>query len=140
FELKKEWEKARLGHTDMLKKATGAPEKVRKYLEFRVAICSARAADDAADEAIAVAKTDEAIKLLDSYLTANKTGWEVWPVAQTCARLQVTSVERKKDGDKDAEGGRLFGDAARTWGKLAKTDLAADLKLEAALQEIDLKI
>jgi hypothetical protein len=140
FEIKKEWEKARLGHAEMLKKSSGAPEKIRKYLEFRVAICSAHAADEAADEAIANAKTDEAIKLLDNYLTANKTGWEVWPVAQTCARLQITSVERKKDGDKEVEGKRLFSEAARTWSKIAKSDLAADLKLDAVLQEIDLKI
>ena len=52
FEIKKEWEKARLGHADMLKKATGAQEKVRKYLEFRTAICSARAADEAADDTL----------------------------------------------------------------------------------------
>lgn len=141
FEIKKEWEKARTGHTEMFKKSGTAPEKVRKYLEFRGAISLARAADDTADESAAVAKTDEAIKLLEIFLTANKTGWEVWPVAQTCARLQVTSTAAKKDGEKDFEGRRLFEEAARSWGKLAKAaDLAPDLKFEASLQEIDAKI
>ncbi len=141
LETKKEWEKARIGHAEMLKKATGAPEKVRKYLEFRQAICAAHAADEVADDAAASAKTEEAVRLLESFLVVNKTGWDVWPVGPTCARLQITSHERKKDGDKESEGRRLFDEAARSWGKVARAaDLSPDLRLEAALQEIDLKI
>jgi len=140
FELKKEWEKARTGYSEMLKKSSGASEKVRKYLEFRVAICAAHSADEAADATTAQAKTDEAVKLLDNFLTAYKTGWEVWPAAQTCARLQITSSQRVKNGDKEDER-RMFDAASRTWGKLARAaDLAPDLKLEATLQEIDCKI
>jgi len=104
FEIKKEWDKARLGHTDMLKKSGSAPEKVRKYLEFRIAICAARASDEAPDEAIAQAKTDEAVKLLENFLTANKTGWEVWPVAQTCARLQVNRPNARRTATRRPSG------------------------------------
>jgi hypothetical protein len=140
FEVKKEWDKARTGHAEMLKKSSGAPEKVRKYLEFRVAICAAHSADETTDEAAAQAKTDEAVKLLENFLTAYKTGWEVWPAAQTCARLQITSSDRVKNGDKESER-RMFDAASRTWGKLARAaDLAPDLKLDATLQEIDCKI
>jgi len=129
LEGKKEWEKARLIHTEMAKKSTAAPEKVRKYLEFRIAITSARAADEVPDESAAQAKADEAVKLLDNFLTGNKTGWEVWAAGTACARLQASGSDAK------------FADAARTWGKVAKAaDLAPDLKLEATLQEIDTKI
>jgi hypothetical protein len=139
IESKKDWEKARLIHVEMMKKSGTAPEKVRRYLEFRIAMTSARAADDTPDEAAAQAKADEAVKLLDNFLTANKTGWEVWAAGSTCARLQVSAYDLVKD-DKAPER-RPFDDAARTWGKVAKAaDLSADLKLEAALQEIDAKI
>ena len=67
-------------------------------------------------------------------------------MGQGLARLQVTTTEikKEKDGDKEVEkdtGRRMFEEAARTWGKVAKTaDLAADLKQEAVIQEIDTKI
>lgn len=140
LETKKEWEKARLIHLDMAKKATGASEKVRKYFEFRIAMTSAKAADEVTDEATAVAKADEAVKLLDNFLTGNKTGWEVWAAGSTCARLQASGVETVKNGDNQTER-RTFQEASRSWGKVAKAaDLAADLKLEAAIQEIDTRI
>ena len=146
FETKKDWEKARLAHVEIAKKSGTASEKVRKYLEFRTAICLARSSDETPDESAATAKGHDAIKLLDNFLTANKTGWEVFPVGQSLARLQVSSTEikKEKDGDKEVEkdtGRRMFEEAARTWGKVAKTaDLAADLKQEAVLQEIDTKL
>lgn len=140
LEAKKEWEKARLIHAEMAKKSSGAPEKVRKYLEFRIAICTARGADDIPDDANPQAKMEEGAKLLDSFLTANKTGWEIVPVGQTLARIQVSQLNEIKEGEKTTLK-RRFEDAARTWGKIARTtDLAADLKLDAALLEIDAKI
>ena len=142
IESKREWEKARVIHAEMAKKSASASEKVRKYLEFRVAYTSARAADDAADYAAAQAKGAEAVKLLDNFLTANKTGWEVWAAGSTCARMQVSevTVTADKEGEKSTER-RHFEEASRSWGKVAKaTDLAADLKMDAALQEIDTKI
>lgn len=138
LEAKRDWDKARLIHTEMAKKATGANEKVRKYLEFRIAITAARGADDTADEAASQSKAGEAIKLLENFLTGNKTGWEVWAAGSTCARLQVS--ETTKDADKGTER-RHFDEASRSWGKVAKAaDLAPDLKLEASLQEIDTRI
>lgn len=135
-----QWEKARATYQEMFNKAKSAPEKVRKYLEFRVGIAAAHAADAAADEAAARAKGEEAVKLLDNFLTGYKTGYEVYPAAETAARLQLSLVERKKDGDKETER-RQFDEAARTWGKLAKNaGLPPDLRTEAGLQEIDLKI
>ena len=137
---KHQWDKARAIHQEMFKKATNAPEKVRKYLEFRVGVAAAHAADDAADDAAAQAKGEEAVKLLDNFLTAYKTGYEVCPAAEAAARLQLSLVERKKDGDKETER-RQFDEAARTWGKLAKNaSLPPDLRTDAGLQEIDLKI
>ena len=134
FETAKDWEKARAGYAGVLTKASGAPEKTRRYLEFKTATLSARAADEVPDDGAAQAKAEEAAKLLEQFLNAYKTGWEVWPVAQTCARLQVSLT--KKDGDK--EGPRAFDEAARTWGKVAKNaDVPTDLRLAAGLQEVD---
>lgn len=139
-EEKREWEVARKVHDAMLEKSKNAPEKVRKYLEFRQAVTAAHAADAAADDAVAASKAGEAVTLLNTFLTTHKSGWEVWAAAQACARLQVSAVEKGKDGDKEPER-RLFEEAARTWGKVAKTaDLPADLRHDAALQEIDLLI
>ena len=136
----KQWDKARLAHQEMLKKSGMASEKVRKYLEFRVAIAAARSADDAADENAGQAKAAEAVKFLDGFLTAYKTGWEVWPAVQACARLQVALVEQTKAEDKVSER-RMFAEAARTWGRASRAaDLPPDMRLDATLQEIDNKI
>lgn len=140
LEAKKEWEKARLIHADMARKTSNAPERVRKYFEFRIAMTSAKAADDTADETAAIAKAAEATKLLENFLTANKTGWEAWSAGSTLARLQASGVETLKDGDKQTER-RTFQEASRTWGKVARAaDLTPDLRLEASLQEIDTRI
>ncbi|MDB5305872.1 MAG: hypothetical protein JWO38_74 [Gemmataceae bacterium] len=133
LEEKRDWEKARVGYADLQSKAANAPEKTRRFLEFKVATLAARAADDTPDEAAAQAKMEEAAKLLELFLNANKTGWEVWPVAQTCARVQLSLT--KKDGEADR---RLFEESARTWGKVVKNaDVPADLRLEAGIQEVD---
>ncbi|MFO0803156.1 MAG: hypothetical protein U0791_08565 [Gemmataceae bacterium] len=135
LEAKREWEKAKVLHSDMAKK-TGLSDKSRKYLEFRIAYVTARAADDTPEEEKSQAKAGEAIKLLETFLTGNKAGWEVYAAGSTCARLQVS--ETTKDGDKER---RHFDEASRTWGKIAKAaDLSAELKLEAAMQEIDTRI
>jgi hypothetical protein len=142
LESKREWEKAKVIHLEMQKKLTGASEKVRKYLEFRIAMTSAKAADDTPDEAASQAKAGESIKLLDGFLAANKSGWEVWAAGSTSARMHVSEVtaEKAAEGERANER-RHFDEAARAWSKIAKAaDLAPDLKLEAALQEIDCKI
>jgi hypothetical protein len=88
---------------------------------------SARAADATADDAGWKGKAETAAKLLEDYLIANKTGWELWPVARTAARLQMELGDYQK--------------AARTWGALAQNnDMPADLRQEAGLQEIDVLI
>jgi hypothetical protein len=147
-EEKGNWEAARKTHDAMLEKTKNAPEKVRTYLEFRQAISAAHAADAAADDAVAQAKGGEAVTLLNTFLTTHKAGWEVWPVGQACARLQLSATEKEKgkDGEKEKEADKdverkQFEAAARTWGKVARAaDLPADLRLEATLQEIDLLI
>jgi hypothetical protein len=127
LEEKKDWEKARLGYAEMLKKTASPPEKTRRFLEFKVATLTARVADDAADDSGWKEKTEEAAKLLETYLVAYPGGWEAWPAARTCARLQIELGDYQK--------------AARTWGKAAQSpDLPADLRAEAGLQEIDLLI
>ena len=133
LEQKREWEKARTGFDDLLKKNATAPEKTRKYLEFKLAAATARAADDTSDDSGTPwtdpknpwhAKTKEAAKGVEQYLLANKTGWEVWPMARTATRLQMELGDHAT--------------AARTWAAVAASpELPADLKTEAALQEIE---
>lgn len=127
LEEKKDWEKARVGYVDLLKKNTTAPEKTKRFLEYKVATLSARTADEAADDGGWKEKTEEAVKMLSELLVTLTSGWEVWPAGRTLARLQM-------------ELGK-YEDAARTWGKLAKNaEVPADLRQEAGLQEVDLLI
>lgn len=124
LEDKKDYTKARDGYLALQKKVANPQEKTRRYLEFKVATLAAKVADDTADDANWQAKADEAVTLLGQFLTAYPTGWEAWPVGRTEARLQFESGK--------------FQEAARTWAKLAASkDLPADLKQDAALQEID---
>jgi hypothetical protein len=126
-ETKKEWEKARTGYADLLKKTANPQEKTRRYLEFKIATMTARAADEAADDSGWKERTEEATKMLEVFLVAYTGGWEIWPAARTCARLQM-------------EQGK-YQDAARTWAKTGQVkDMPADLVQDAGLQEIDLLI
>lgn len=133
------WEDARKVHDAMLEKVKG-PEKVTKYLRFRRAVTAAHAADATTDDALAATKAAEAVDLLNTFLGETKGGWEAWAAGRACARLQVSAEQKPAEGEK-GPGRHLFEDAARTWGKLARlTDLSADLRHDAALQEIDLLI
>src|SRR5262249_38744243 len=70
------------------------------------------------------AKAKDAVGQLERYLPAYNTGWEVWGVGRTLARLQ-------------GELGK-YPDAAATWSKLAKNpDTPPDLNLPPQLQETD---
>lgn len=127
LEREKKWEPALATYLDMQKKAkaAGAPAPSMRYLEFKVAYTSARAADDATDDAWKD-KTEAAQKLLNDYLISSnyQGGWEIWPVGRMRARM-LLELERP-------------GDAVTTWNKLSKSnDVPADLKTEAALEEID---
>jgi hypothetical protein len=124
LEEKKEWEKARVNYLEQKKKLGAPADKTRRYLEYKVALASAKVADEAREEDGWKQKAEEAVRLLELFLTEYKSGWEVWSVGRTLARLQ-------SDLDKHP-------DAAATWGRLARSpDVPADLQREAAFQEVD---
>ena len=126
-EEKKEYDAARIGYDDLLKKATGAPERTKRYLAFKVAVTSNKVVDETDADKGWKAKAEDAVKGWNGFLTDYKTGWELWPAVRAATRLQV-------------ELGK-YDDAARTWGRLAKNpELPPDAKLEAAIQEVDFQI
>jgi hypothetical protein len=123
-ELSKEWEKARVGYDELRKKAGAPPEKVRQFLDFKVATMTARAADLTPDDAGWKEKATAASTLLTQYLSDHKTGWEVYPAGRTSARLQTELGQHEA--------------AARLWAKLATSaEVPADLRQEALFQEVD---
>jgi hypothetical protein len=125
-EEKKDYDGARLGYQDLLKKAAGAPERTKRYLAFKVAVNNQKIVDEL-DEKGWKAKAEEATKVWGDFLRDNASGWELWPAVRAATRLQI-------------ELGK-YDDAARAWGRLTKNpELPPDAKLEAALQEIDLQI
>lgn len=124
---KKDLEGARTGYQDLLKKAAGAPEKTKRFLEFKIASLNNKIVDELDADKGWKAKAEDAAKVWTAFLQEYKSGWELWPAVRSCTRLQI-------------ELGR-YDDAARTWGRLAKNiDMPPDAKLEASLQEIDLNI
>ena len=127
LEEKKDWGKARDGYIEMKKTAKASSEKTNRFLEFKIAHTSARAADDAKDVEGWQPRAEEAVKLLESFLVGTTAGWEVWPAARAAAGLQV-------------ELGR-FDALASMWAKFAKSkDAPADLRAEAGLLEIDARL
>jgi hypothetical protein len=121
---KKDYETARANYSAMLTKAAGAPDATRRHLEFRVVAMSTKIADETGDDEKWAEAADAAAKEWRSFLTGHKGGWEVWPAARAVARLYA---ERNK-----------FDEAAKVWGGMAKnTELPADLRLEAGIQEVD---
>lgn len=137
LEINEEWEKARQGYEEMTKKVKNPQAKTRRYLDYKLAITSARAADETADETAWNTKAKQAVDLLDQYLIANPDGWEMWSAARTAAHLQMARMERSRDGEKDKTL-RFFDDAARTWGRVVRSaDIPADLRQQAAFHEID---
>ena len=125
LEERKEWGKARDGYDAMKKAAKAPPEKTSRFLEFKLAYASARAADEAKDVEGWTPRAEEALGRLDSFLAGTPGGWEAWAAAQTAASLQV-------------ELGK-FAEMGSMWGRMAK-DAPGDLKNEALLNEIDAKL
>ena len=126
-EEKKEYDVARVGYADLLKKSAAAPERTKRYLEFKVAMTNNKIVDDTDADKGWKAKAEDAVKVWAGFLNEYKSGWELWPAVRAATRLQI-------------ELGK-YDDAARTWGRLAKNaELPPDAKLEAAIQEIDLQI
>ncbi len=125
----KDYTDAIAGYKDLTKKAT--TDRGRRYLEYKVASVNQKIVDELDMEKGWKEKADEAISawqgFIGNYTEAGKFGWEVWPAVRSVTRLQI---ERGK-----------YDDAASAWGNLRKSvDLPADAKLEAGLQEVDLKI
>jgi len=123
---KKEWADTRTGYQDLLKKSAGAPERTRRYLEFKVAQTATKIVDEL-DEKAWAPKAEEAAKVWGDFLRDHKTGWELWPAVRTGSRLLV-------------ELGK-YEDASRAWGRVAKNaDIPPDARVEAGIQEIDLQV
>mgnify|MGYP000507141002 CR=1 FL=1 len=119
---KKDYDAARTTYADLLKKAKDPA--ARRHLEYRLALIATRVADLEADSPRWKELAEAALKEWDSFLTTHTSGWEVWLAARTASRLQVEL------GQYDA--------AARLWSSISKlSDLPADLRLEAAIQQVD---
>ncbi len=125
---KAEYEKARLGYTELLKKTLTAPEKTKRFVEYKLALMATRVADETSYEEKWTEIATEAANAWNSFIGNYKGSWEVWPAAKHGARIYA---ELNK-----------FDEAARMWGRLAKADagLPPDLRQEAAMQEIDCQI
>ncbi|HYH69477.1 MAG TPA: hypothetical protein VD866_32580 [Urbifossiella sp.] len=125
LEVARDWDKARGGYEALREKyKTTAPPRVKRWLAFRVAVTTARAADDTAVDSGWKEKAEAGLKLLTEYLADHPGGWEAWYATRTAARI---SHELGK-----SEG------AAKLWAKQAKApDITPDLKVEAAYQEAD---
>ncbi|HEX4613047.1 MAG TPA: hypothetical protein VH092_32960 [Urbifossiella sp.] len=124
-EIAREWEKARAGYEGIKEKfKTNAPDRLRRWLAFRIAYTTTRAADDTPADSGWKDKAEAGLKLLSDYLSDYPGGWEAWAATRTAARV---SLELGK-----AE------NAARLWAKEAKApDITPDLRVEAAYQEAD---
>ncbi|AWM35636.1 hypothetical protein GobsT_66810 [Gemmata obscuriglobus] len=119
-----------------LGKASGLPDRTKRYLDFKVVSLNQRPVDemDAADPAGKEAWGKAADKVaadwkdfISTYNAAGKMGWEVWSAARIATRVQT---ERGK-----------YDEAASVWGSLRRSkELPADARLEAGLQEIDFQI
>ena len=124
LEDKREWAKARDGYAKLAEKAKGAgADKARRFLGFKLAYTSAKAADDTPDEAGWKEKAEAAAGLLTQFLADHPGGWEAWPAGRSAARLYHELGQSAK--------------AAEVWNRVGKgADLPADLKAEAAIQEV----
>ncbi len=122
---RKDLEEARTGYQALSKAAVGQARS-KRYLDFKVAILTSKIVDDLDATEGWKEKADDAIKDWGVFFTDYNTGWEMWPAVRASTRLQI---ERGK-----------YNDAARAWGKLAKSIEPPDAKVEATMQEIDLQI
>lgn len=121
LEEKREWAKARDGYAKLREKAG---EKAKRFLDFKLAYTSAKAADDTPDEGGWKEKAEAAAGLLTQFGAAHAGGWEAWPAGRASARLFAELGQHAK--------------AAEAWNRLGKAaDLPADLKAEAGVQEVE---
>jgi hypothetical protein len=125
---KADYERARVGYADLLKKAgAAAPEPTRRFLDFKHVMMATKVADESADDEKWQELADAAAKSLDTFLGDYRTGWEIWPVTRARARL-LTETNK-------------YDEVARLWTRTTKVaELPADLKLEAELRAIDAEI
>lgn len=122
LETGKDYAKAKTLYETWLK-APDLRQPTKRFLETRYYLLRARLLEEADDE---TRKSEGAQLAMDltGYLDTYTTGWEIWPIGRSLARLQVDAGK--------------YGDAARTWARLAKSDaLPKDLRDEATLREID---
>jgi hypothetical protein len=123
---KKEWPAVREGYQDLIKKSAGAPERSRRYLEFKLAQTNNHIVDELEADKWKP-EAEKMAKVWGDFLRDHKSGWELWPAVRACTRLQV-------------ELGK-YDDAARSWNRLSKNpEIPPDARLEAAIQELDLQI
>lgn len=121
---KKDYEAARLGYADLLKKAASAPERSKRYLEYKLALMASRVADETPDDDGWAAQAEAAIKVWDSFLAQYRTGWESWFGTRTYTRLLLEANKYDR--------------VAAAWAALGKAgELPPNLAAEAALHEID---
>lgn len=125
---KADYAKARLGYTDLKKTAAAAPERTKRYLDYKLALLASRIADETSYEEEWPKVALEAAKGWGDFVAEYKTGYEVWAASRASARLYA---ELNK-----------FDEVARTWNRMTKKEvgLPADLLLEAQMQEIDAQI
>jgi hypothetical protein len=124
---KKEYQEARAGYQDLLKKSAAAPANTKRYLQFKMAALSNKMADELDPEKGWKEKSEAVVVEWRGFLQDHAAGWELWPAVRSSTRVQI-------------ELGK-FDTAATTWGKLAANkEIPPEAKLEAQLQEIDLNI
>lgn len=123
-----DYQKAREGYLDLKKKLAGAPERTKRFVEFKTALMTTRVADETDYDDNWKQLAEEAVKVWNEFLTDYKSGYEVWVAARTLTRL-LAELNR-------------YDEAARVWNRLTRkdVDLPADLRQEAALEEIDCQI
>jgi hypothetical protein len=112
-------------YADLYKAASnaGADDRTKRFLEFKVAMWSAKIADGKTGDEFK-AEAAAAIDKLNTVARAYSKSWEVWPVSRTAARLQ-------------GELGK-YNAAAATLANLAKAEgVPAELRNEAKIAEVD---
>lgn len=114
--------KAQAEYADLIKKAgAAAPEKTRRFLQFREAYWATKIADAKTGDDFKTEAT-KAVDKLSAVGKISKKSWEIWPIARTQARLLNELGE--------------YGKAAEVLGDVASVpDLPRDLKFEARLAE-----
>ncbi len=122
----KDYTEAAAGYKALAK--AGLADRSRRYLEYKVNALNHKLVDEL-DGKEWQEKADKSISDWKGFQAdyKNAFGWEMWPAVRGMTRLQI---ERGK-----------YDDAATSWEKLrASAELPPDAKLEAGLQEIDLRI